>query len=135
MLKSGHAGIVPGDAGASAVIARVETHQIDERMPPEDRKPLTPSQVATLRAWVAAGADWPAHWPIVLWPSPSCLRCETLSGLGERSTDSSWPNWRPLAFSPPRRRAVPRSFAGLFGSSRPASHSQTGGGLRRRFFF
>lgn len=62
VLKSGHAGLVPGDVGASAVITRVETRHLDERMPPEDRKALSPSQVATLRAWVAAGADWPAHW-------------------------------------------------------------------------
>lgn len=62
VLKSGHAGIVPGDAAASAVIDRIETRQMDERMPPEDRKPLTAAQTATLRDWVASGADWPAHW-------------------------------------------------------------------------
>lgn len=74
MLKSGDAGIVPGDAGSSAVISRVETRKVDERMPPEDRPPLTAAQTATLREWVAAGADWPAHWayrPLAQPPLPA----------------------------------------------------------------
>ncbi|HSJ04192.1 MAG TPA: PSD1 and planctomycete cytochrome C domain-containing protein [Verrucomicrobium sp.] len=62
ILKSGHAGLVPGKPELSEVVKRVATLKGEERMPPEDRKSLTTQEIETLRAWVLAGADWPVHW-------------------------------------------------------------------------
>ena len=59
-LKGGYAGpvIAPGDPAASKLIARVASGKPGFRMPPEG-SPLAPSQIAALREWIAAGADWP----------------------------------------------------------------------------
>ncbi len=65
-LDSGARAIVPGDPAASALLARVAAHDPDLRMPPaETRKQLSPAQVATLRAWIEAGAPWESHWSFV----------------------------------------------------------------------
>lgn len=61
-LKAGESekpAVVPGNIEASELIARIKTHDEDERMPPQG-KGLTEKQVATLEAWVKAGAPWPA---------------------------------------------------------------------------
>ncbi len=51
--------IVPGRALASELIARVKHPDEEERMPPKGDA-LTPAQIATLEAWINAGALWPA---------------------------------------------------------------------------
>ncbi len=61
LLDSGGRAIVPGDSGASAMLSRVTSADPDLRMPPEG-PPLSAKQVESLRAWIAAGADWPEHW-------------------------------------------------------------------------
>lgn len=67
-LKSGHTSIVPGKADASELFRRVITHEEEDIMPPKGKTPLTKAQIDTLKQWIDAGADWPAHWayrPIV----------------------------------------------------------------------
>ena len=63
-LKGGYSGpiIVPGDSGASKLIERVTSEKEGFRMPPVG-PPLEPAQVAALRAWIDAGADWPDREP------------------------------------------------------------------------
>jgi len=58
----GAAAIVPGDATASAMMARV--HATDEaRMPPASfGKPLNGEQTALLARWIDAGAPFETHW-------------------------------------------------------------------------
>ena len=63
-LDSGLHAIVPSNVDESALIARVTATDEAERMPPEG-KPLTPSEVATLRKWIAAGAKYEKHWAFV----------------------------------------------------------------------
>ena len=59
----GLAAIVPGRPDDSAMIARVTSDDPDERMPPSDGHPaLTADEVASLRAWIAAGAPYEKHW-------------------------------------------------------------------------
>lgn len=60
---SGAEAIVPGDPTASEVVRRVTSGDEAERMPPpEHGRPLTPAEVATLGAWIEAGAAWKNHW-------------------------------------------------------------------------
>jgi len=61
--KSGKAAIVPGQPDASELIARIETADADDRMPPaESHKVLTPAQKDLLRRWIAEGAEYQGHW-------------------------------------------------------------------------
>ena len=59
--ESGERAIVPHDASASPLIRHVSGEDEEMLMPPKksDKPRLTPEQVATLRAWIDAGPDWP----------------------------------------------------------------------------
>ncbi len=59
--------IVPGKPEASELLRRVTSHDVDEAMPPGESGsvPLAPKQVETLRAWIAAGAEYKEHWAYV----------------------------------------------------------------------
>ncbi|MFM7207989.1 MAG: PSD1 and planctomycete cytochrome C domain-containing protein [Planctomycetaceae bacterium] len=80
--ESGAPALVPGDPDASELMRRVTTADAAERMPPpEHGRGLSPAEVATLRAWIAAGAGWRKHWsfaPPVDPPVPAV-------------NDSTWP--------------------------------------------
>ena len=58
LRKGGDSGaaVVPGDPEASYLIERVKN---GEMPPPDQASPLTEAQLATLRAWIDAGAPWP----------------------------------------------------------------------------
>ena len=56
--KSG-AAIKPGDSAGSPLAKRIASTDTDEVMPPKGER-LTPAQVAAVRAWIDAGAVWPA---------------------------------------------------------------------------
>ncbi len=62
--KSGKRAIVPGDPGASELIARITHPDPHDRMP-KGLSPLAASDVATLRKWIAQGAKWADHWAFV----------------------------------------------------------------------
>ncbi len=58
--------IVPGKPAESALIERITTEDVDERMPPEDSgKDLTNEEIAILRQWVEQGAVWSEPWSYV----------------------------------------------------------------------
>ncbi|MCI0357923.1 MAG: DUF1553 domain-containing protein [Planctomycetaceae bacterium] len=73
IMKGGDLGtiVVPGKSSESRLIEAVERRG-DLKMPPEG-EPLTPAQIATLKAWIDAGAQPPeegaeakvAHWSFV----------------------------------------------------------------------
>ena len=66
-LKSGV--IEPGKPAESELVARIESHDSEEVMPPPKfGKPLTSKQIDTLKAWVAGGAKWGRHWA---WDVPA----------------------------------------------------------------
>jgi hypothetical protein len=54
--------IVPGKPDASELIRRIISTDPNERMPPEEKEPLSAADVASLRNWIADGAMWGAHW-------------------------------------------------------------------------
>ena len=55
----GYAGLVPGDSGASRVLARV-TAETNPMPPAGDR--LTAEEIEILRQWIDAGAEYQRHW-------------------------------------------------------------------------
>jgi WD40 repeat protein len=62
-LRKGGAGsgdpVVPGDAAASILIQRIKSTDSDH-MPPDDEPQVPAADLATLEAWIAAGAPGPA---------------------------------------------------------------------------
>ena len=62
-LKSDNHAIVPGDSGASSILARLESTDPDEQMPPpESGKTVTPEEIARIKQWIDEGAEWGGHW-------------------------------------------------------------------------
>lgn len=61
-LTSGQA-IKPHDILESVVVARIESADPSERMPPPDTElTLSPKQIELLKQWIAQGAKYEAHW-------------------------------------------------------------------------
>ncbi len=64
------AAVVPGQSGSSLAIRRTSSADPAEVMPPPDaNRPLTPMQIATLKAWVDQGAKFTPHWAFVPLPA------------------------------------------------------------------
>jgi len=64
--KSGDYAIVPGDLAKSALVARIESKDPDEVMPPpKTGKKLTPQQIDTFKRWIREGAKFEGHWAFV----------------------------------------------------------------------
>ncbi len=62
-LDSGATAIVPGDAAASELLARITSTDPDVVMPPPHiGKPITPAEAKTLERWIADGAEYRGHW-------------------------------------------------------------------------
>ena len=59
---SGDPGFVAGNSEESALITRIRSKDLDERMPPEGQDALSAHQVEVLTKWVDQGAPWPQHW-------------------------------------------------------------------------
>jgi len=58
--------IVPGQPDASSLIARIDSGDVDELMPPpESGRQLNAQQRQVLRQWVAEGAQYETHWAFV----------------------------------------------------------------------
>ena len=53
--------VTPGDPDGSELLRRISTHGVD-RMPPEEREPLTTAEIDVLRRWIEQGAQWDEHW-------------------------------------------------------------------------
>ncbi len=73
--ESGKQAIVAGKSDASELLRRVTMEEDDERMPPEGKR-LSETEVAALRVWIDAGAEYAPHWsfqPIKHGPSPVVL--------------------------------------------------------------
>lgn len=71
---SGLQAIHPGDPGKSEMLKRVKSPDAKLRMPPASvKKVLTPEQVKTLEAWIAAGAKYENHWSFETVARPTAL--------------------------------------------------------------
>lgn len=61
--ESGNIAIVPHDPDRSELLHRITASDAAIRMPPSElNKPLSHAQVAILRRWIAAGAEFQKHW-------------------------------------------------------------------------
>jgi hypothetical protein len=55
--------LVPGQPDRSELVKRIESTDADEQMPPpKSHLRLSREEIATLRRWVAQGAEYQAHW-------------------------------------------------------------------------
>jgi Protein of unknown function (DUF1553)/Protein of unknown function (DUF1549)/Planctomycete cytochrome C len=61
--KSGNHAIVPGNPGASELLKRIRSADLNEAMPPPKHgPPLTAAQVGMIEEWIQQGARWQEHW-------------------------------------------------------------------------
>jgi mono/diheme cytochrome c family protein len=63
----GLSAIVPGQPEKSELLARIASHDEEERMPPPKTKkpPLGAAQIDILTRWIAAGAQYEPHWAFI----------------------------------------------------------------------
>ena len=58
--------ITPGSPDSSELIARINTKDRDQVMPPpKSTKTLKPEQKEILKRWIAAGAEYQPHWSLI----------------------------------------------------------------------
>lgn len=66
MASSGLDVVVPSEPAASELYLRIVHPDADKRMPPSDAElKTTDADIATLKAWIDAGAEWQQHWAFV----------------------------------------------------------------------
>jgi len=83
--KTGPA-IVAGKPEESSLIKRIESTDEKTMMPPpEAHKTLSPAQIATLRQWVAEGAEYEEHWAFIAPKRPSLPMVVTNVGSRPRT--------------------------------------------------
>jgi cytochrome c553 len=91
LLKGGEHGpaVVPGDAESSLLIKAIQ-HGEDQKlqMPPEE--PLGDNAIADLKAWVAAGAKWPAKTAAPIANTNSHWAFTPLSGAKAPDDSTGW---------------------------------------------
>ena len=64
--------IAPGDPDSSELVARIESVDADEQMPPKSsHKTLTAGQKDLLKRWIAAGAEYQPHWSLIAPKRPA----------------------------------------------------------------
>ncbi|MCA9055248.1 MAG: DUF1549 domain-containing protein, partial [Planctomycetaceae bacterium] len=64
--------VIPGDPGASLLVQRIESSDLDVRMPPPDSNlTLTPAQIEIIRQWIVSGAAYREHWSLRPLTTPS----------------------------------------------------------------
>ena len=97
-----HQAFIPGKSAESAMI-HFAARLVDEmEMPPKGKgDPLTPEQIGKLRAWIDAGAPWPASVTFVSRKKVELTAHEKLPPTQDPAKLSHW------AFKPPVRPAVP----------------------------
>jgi hypothetical protein len=81
--RDGVRAIVAGKPDESEIIARISTTDADDHMPPAKAKleSFTPAEIATLKRWIAEGAEYEAHWAFIpLKPAEEVISKGVISG-------------------------------------------------------
>lgn len=64
--------VVPGKPDESELLKRITTTNEDDVMPPpKEHRPLSATQIGTLRRWIAEGAAYEKHWAFIPPSSPA----------------------------------------------------------------
>src|SRR5437588_3994857 len=104
-IKGGEDGpdIVPGDSAHSRLIHLVAGLVPDTEMPPTGKgTPLTPEQIALLRAWIDQGAQWPKD--LVLHEAGPTTAVTVGAGTPAAPKKDTREHW---AFKPPVKPKAP----------------------------
>jgi hypothetical protein len=102
--NDGVTAVVPGKPDESELIARINTTDKDDVMPPpKSKKTLTAAQKETLRRWIAEGAEYQGHWAFV---RPERPRVPGMADFGLRIAD-----WEKR--DPPRGAELRRQLSTL----------------------
>ena len=99
--ESGEPAIVPGDPDASRLVEVIESGEM-----PQEGKPLKPQQIATIRAWIAAGAPVESEEPLELPPGPFISQTERAHWAFQPVVEPPL----PAASSDPRVRTTVDAF-------------------------
>jgi hypothetical protein len=114
---SGEPAIRPQDPDGSAVLLRVTSTDPDLVMPPPHlNKPLTSAQVDALREWIAAGAEYAAHWAFVAPEQPVVPtngEQHPIDALVRRRLESSGLSFSPAADAATLNRRLSLDLIGL----------------------
>ncbi|HEY1108319.1 MAG TPA: DUF1549 domain-containing protein, partial [Opitutaceae bacterium] len=71
-LEKGGTAIVRGKPDESPLVRRIESKDPKVTMPPpEAHKTMAPEQIATLRQWIAEGAEYEEHWAFIAPKRPT----------------------------------------------------------------
>jgi len=70
--RGGYAAIVPGNPIASEMVVRMESHDVEEQMPPPNSNhQLTEDQIVLLKQWISNGAEYKIHWAFIRPETPT----------------------------------------------------------------
>ena len=116
-LKGGDSGepaFVPGSAHASAMMTRIRSSDLEERMPPGDN-PLNQHEISILEDWIQNGANWYEQLPAPdslrkseLVGDEAFLRRLTLDTIGLPPTEAEVRNFVADSRPDKRERAIDR---------------------------
>jgi len=66
LSRDGHHVITPGKPDSSELVSRITSNdEFSVMPPPEFGKPLTAEEIATLKQWIAEGAEYQQHWSLI----------------------------------------------------------------------
>ncbi len=78
----GYQAIQPGSPEQSELIARIETSDPDDVMPPpKTGKTLTTEEKRILRDWIVSGAEWEGHWAYIPVEKPEVPKLDESAEL------------------------------------------------------
>lgn len=78
----GYQAVVPGHPEKSELIARIETEDPDDIMPPpKTGKSLSDAEKSILREWILSGAKWEGHWSYIPVVRPDVPELDPSSGF------------------------------------------------------
>jgi len=81
--RGGYVVINPGDSERSELVTRINTHDLDLVMPPDNsERSLSAGEKETLTRWIKQGAKWQAHWAFEAPQRPALPQV----------VEKSWPN-------------------------------------------